>query len=113
MIDWLSFVTGAALGAVGAFGTGFLQKAGEAAFAGLKGRLGPPAPVKVATTFLATIFAPGDCAWVDAMEIDDREAAGWSFYPAPPRNAKCYRVVAKGGGQADEYLMVRPGAIRA
>ena len=110
--DWPSFLWGAGIGAVAAFGTGFLQKAGEKAFARLDERLHPkaPDPVQVDGKFVPERFSPGLCAWVREVQLYEYEAKNYTYYPHPKSDARCFRITSDGRNPVKEYLMVQPGA---
>lgn len=113
--DWPSFVWGLAIGALGAFFTGFLKKAGEESWLMLKKRLfpEPPQPIQVATNFDPVLYEGGGCAWVSELKKHDKEAEGYTYYPHPTAGAKCFRVVRSGNGNLNkEFLMVMPNAKR-
>ena len=112
--DWPSFLWGAAIGAVAAFGTGFLQKAGEKAFSRLDGKLNPktPEPVQVDGKFIATVFPPGLCAWVREVQLYDYEEKGYTYYPHPKTEGHCFRITSDGRSPVKEFLMVQPGTAR-
>lgn len=112
-MDWPSFLWGLAIGALGAFFTGFLKKLGEESWLVLKKRLfpEPPEPIQVATNFDPILFEAGSCAWVSELKKHDKEAEGYTHYPHPSGGAKCYRVVRSGNGNLNkEFLMVKPDA---
>lgn len=68
--DLPSLVWGIVIGAVAAFGTGFLQKAGEAAFAWVSAKTNPepPKPTEVERRFQPSEFPAGEMAWVSELE---------------------------------------------
>jgi hypothetical protein len=110
----LSFLSGAALAAVAAFGTGFLKKAGEDFYGWgkIKVRPPPPQPVQVASTFEPTLYPPGCCGWQNSYNVHDCEALGWTYYPHPKDDAKCYRIASDGRREFKEFLMVKPGSAK-
>lgn len=112
--DLPSFAWGALAGAVAAFGTGFLKKAGESAFALIARKINPPPPepVQVDGHFVATAFAPADCAWVGEAHVYDYETKGYTHYPHPKNGAQCFRIVFDGTKPAKQILLVQPGAVR-
>ena len=110
--DWSSFAWGALVGGVAAFATGFLKKAGEQAFGLLSNKLNPktPEPVQVDGKFVPTRFVPGECAWVNEVQLYDFEADGYTYYPHPKSNARCFRMTSDGRNPLKEFLVVQPGA---
>lgn len=110
--DFSSFAWGAFVGAVAAFGTGFLKKAGEHAFESIAGKLNPipPEPAQVDGRFVPTRFAPGECAWVGEVKLYEYEGKGYTYYPHPRNNAHCYRLTSDGRQPIKEFLLVSPGA---
>ncbi len=108
--DWLSFLWGLAVGALGLLFTGALKKGGEDVYAAVKERLfpTPPEPIRVAHDFDPVLYQPGGCAWVPEVYTHDREAQGYTYYPHPKGGAKCYRTGGARG--SNEFLMVRPDA---
>ncbi|VTU16494.1 hypothetical protein SRS16CHR_01790 [Variovorax sp. SRS16] len=65
---------------------------------------------EVSPKFLATRYAPGDCAWVNKFDIFERQDEGWTHYPGPRTGGNAYRETPNGGQTLTEYLMVRPDA---
>jgi hypothetical protein len=110
--DWPSVVWGIVIGAVGAVFTGLFKKAGEYAWTAIRSRFKPPEPIRVANNFDPVVFEPGECAWVPETKVELRASEGFTFYPHPKRNAKCFRTVQTGHGPSNEYLMARPNAKR-
>ena len=112
--DWPSFLWGAAIGTIAAFGTGFLQKAGEKAFARLDAKLNPkpPGPVQVDGRFVPTVFPPGIFAWVREVQLYEYEEKGYTYYPHSKADARCFRVTSDGRNPVTEFLMVQPAAAR-
>jgi len=110
--DWSSFIWGVVAGAVAAFFTGFLKKAGEHAFAFLVNKLNPKPlePVQVDGKFVPVRFGPGECAWVNEIRLYEFEEKGYTYYPHPIGNAKCFRVTSDGLRPLKEFLLVQPGA---
>lgn len=108
--DLPSFLWGAAVAGLGFFLTGFLTKAGEKAFEHVANKLKPPEPTEMPRGFVPTAYAPGDCAWVAGVKIDEYVDAKYGFYPHPKTGGKCYRLTANGTVQVKEYLMHKPGA---
>lgn len=108
--DLPSFVWGIAIGAVAAFGTGFLQKAGEAAFAWLSAKINPetPAPTEVDRKFQPSEMPAGKLAWVNEPKRAEYEDKGFGYYPHPKTKAPCFRISHDGHRQFKEYLMVSP-----
>jgi len=78
--DWPSFLWGLAIGALGAFFTGFLKKLGEESWLVLKGKLfpTPPEPIQVATNFEPNSYEPGSCAWVPELKLHDKVAESYT-----------------------------------
>ena len=113
--DWSSFLWGTAIGALAAFGTGFLQKAGEKAFAHIDAKLNPkpPEPVQVDGRFVPTAFAAGVCAWINEVKLYEYEEKGYIYYPHPKTKGKCFRITSDGRHALKEFLMVQPGAAPA
>lgn len=110
--DLTSFIWGTLIGAVAAFGTGFLQKAGEHAFIYFKNKINPkpPEPEQVDGHFVPVTFLPGECAWVNEGKLYDYEQKGYSYYPHPKNNARCFRMTSDGRHHIKEFLLVQPGA---
>jgi hypothetical protein len=110
--DWPSFAWGAAIGAIAAFSTGFLQKAGEQAFLLLKEKVHPSPlePLQVDRKFSPSLFAPGECSWVKEERLHEYEEKGFSYYPHPNGGARCYRLTSDGSRPIKEFLLVQPGA---
>ena len=110
--DLSSFAWGAAVGGVAAFGTGFLKKAGEQAFGFLSNKLNPktPDPVQVDGKFVPTRYVPGACALVNEMKLYEFEEKGYTYYPHPSSDARCFRITSDGRNLLKEYLLVQPGA---
>lgn len=109
--DLPSFLWGASIGALAAFLTGFLQKAGEHAFERFRHWLNPPEPepVQVDGHFRPTRFDPGSCAWIRDVKLYEYEAKGYTFYPHPNSGGKCFRITSDGRFPLKEFLMVQPG----
>ena len=109
--DWLSFLWGAAIGAVAAFATGFFKKAGEKAFDKFERWRHPPTPepTQVDGRFQPTRFNPGRCAWIRETQVYDYEAKGYTYYPNPKTNGHCFRITGDGNRLLKEFLMVEPG----
>lgn len=112
--DLPSFVWGVVVGLVGAVFTGFLREAGKDGYLWLKEKIlrSPPDPVKVDGRFVPELYEPGLCAWVGEEKVYDYERKGWTYYPHPRDDAKCYREVWTGNRKSLEYLMVQPEAQR-
>jgi hypothetical protein len=110
--DWPSFVWGAAIAGLAAFGTGFLKNAGEHTFTHVAGKLNPkpPEPERVDGRFVPTRFAPGVCAWVNEQKLYEYEEKGYTYYPHPKNGAYCFRNTSDGRGPVKEFLLVQPGA---
>lgn len=110
--DWPSFVWGALIGAIAAFGTGFLKKAGEHAFTHVAGKVNPklPEPEQIDGRFESTRFAPGICAWVREARLYEYEEKGYTYYPHPKNEARCFRITSDGRDRIKEFLLVQPGA---
>ena len=110
--DLSSFAWGALFGAIAAFGTGFLQRAGEHAFTFLKNKIHPksPEPEQVDGRFIPVTYAPGECAWVNEIKLYDYEQKGFSYYPHHKNNARCFRISSDGQHRIKEFLLVQPGA---
>jgi hypothetical protein len=105
-------VWGIAIGGVAAFGTGFLQKAGEAAFAWLSAKVNPdpPAPTEVERRFHPSELPAGKLAWVSEPQRAEYEDKGFVYYPHPKTRGPCFRITQDGNRQLKEYLMVSPKA---
>ena len=112
--DLPSFAWGALIGAVAAFGTGFLKKAGEHAFTLIAGKMNPkpPEPEQVDGRFIPTSFAPGVCAWVREVQLYEYEETGYTYYPHPKNEARCFRITSDGMKPVKEFLLVQPGSVR-
>ena len=112
--NWASFIWGACIGTVTAFGAGFLQKAGEHFFDLLKNKVSPPPlePKQLGGSFIPTTYQPGDCAWIRDYQLYDYEQKGYFYYPHPEDEAKCYRVTSDGTKPVKEFLMVKLDAQR-
>ena len=112
--DWPSFLWGAAIGTIAAFGSGFFKKVGEKAFSALEHRLHPkpPEPIQVDGKFVPTRFNPGRCAWIREVQLYGYEAKGYSYYPHPSSGARCFRITGNGSIPVKEFLMVEPGVAR-
>lgn len=110
--DWSSFLLGVGTGALTAFATGFLRKAGEKAFAYVEGKLNPkqPEPVQLDGKFSPTAFAPSQCAWINEVKLYEYEVKGYTYYPHPKTKGKCFRIASDGRLPVKEFLMVQPGA---
>ena len=110
--DLPSFLWGAAIGGVAAFATGFLKKAGEHAFGFVANKLNPkpPEPIQLDGKFIPSRYAPGDCAWVHEVKLYDFEEMGYTYYPHPKGNARCFRITSDGRTPFREFLLVKPGA---
>jgi hypothetical protein len=116
-MDLTSFALGVVVGTIGAFFTGFLKKAGEDAWSWSKAKVfpAPPvplAPMRVEGKFPATLYAPGDCAWVREEKTYEYEAKGYFYYPHPKNGARCFRNAPVGSEMHHEYLMVSPNATK-
>jgi hypothetical protein len=104
---WSSFLIGLVVGAIGAFATGFLQKAGEDTWIQLKRRLLPyaPEPIAVPNNFDPHIYQQGDFAWVPDVLVHEKEVEGYTYFIHPNYQlARCYRELPNGR----EFLMRRP-----
>jgi hypothetical protein len=112
--DLPSFAWGALIGAVAAFGTGFLKKAGEHVFTLVAGKVNPkpPEPEQVDGRFVPTRFAPGVCAWVREVQLYEYEEKGYTYYPHPKNEARCFRITSDGMKPVKEFLLVQPGSAR-
>ena len=112
--DWPSFALGALLGAVAAFGTGFLKKAGEHAFGYLSNKISPkpPEPIQVDGKFVPIRFAPSECAWVNEAKLYDYEQKGYSYYPHPKKDTRCFRLASSDRSTVKEFLLVQPNSKR-
>ena len=112
--DLPSFVWGLLIGGAAAFLTGFLKKAGEHAFTLVASKIHPkpPEPEQVDGKFYPTIFAPSDCAWVNEVKLYEYEAKGYTYYPHPKNNARCFRITSDGTRRLKEFLLVKPEAQR-
>lgn len=110
--DLPSFTWGAALGAVAAFATGFLTKAGEHFFAVLLARIYPRPlePVQVDGRFAPERYRPDHCAWVNEVNLYDYETKGYFYYPHPANGARCFRITSDGKFPLKEFLLVQPGS---
>jgi hypothetical protein len=115
--DWVSFLWGAALTVVAVFGAGlaafgnaFLKKAAEDFYGWgkIKVRPPPPEPVEVHSGFVPTRYPPDSCGWIGPHQLVDCEAEGWTYYPHPKNDAKCYRIQSVSGRDFKEFLMVKP-----
>lgn len=106
------------IGAVVLFFNTLLKKVAEDVYAWLKSKLLPPhakepVPQFVPSDYKPTVYAPEDCAWVDALEARDKTAAGWTYYPPLVGGGRCARHPNPSTRpQQVEFLMVRPGASR-
>lgn len=111
--DLPSFAWGVLIGAGAAFGTGFLQKAGEHAFTFAAGKVNPkpPEPEQVDGRFVPTRFTPGICAWVGEIQLYEYEEKGYTYYPHPKNEARCFRITSDGVKPVKEFLLVQPGAV--
>ena len=91
-IDLPSFAWGALIGAVAAFGTGFLKKAGEHMFAFVTGKINPKPsePEQVNGRFVPTRFEPGVCTWVREAQLYEYEDKGYTYYPHPKNEAAVF-----------------------
>ena len=107
--DWGSFVWGAAVGAVGAFGVGVLTKAGDEFYTWLKSKIQPepPSPMQVPRTFIPTGYERSQCAWARQENVFDRLQQGYAHYKHPPNATHCYRVTDNAGERITEYLLVK------
>ena len=112
--NWASFIWGAGIGAVAAFGTGFFQKVGEHFFDFLKNKINPlpPEPKQLGGSFIPTTYQPGDCAWIRDYQLYDYEQKGYFYYPYSEDEAKCYRLASDGTKPVKEFLMVKLDAQR-
>mgnify|MGYP001239210881 CR=1 FL=1 len=112
--DLSSFIWGAAIGLVGAFGTGFFKKAGESFFAFIANKIHPKPlePIQVGGSFVAEIYSPGQCAWVSETSLYEYEQKGYTYYPHPKNKARCYRMYPDGRLLLKEFLMVQPNATK-
>jgi hypothetical protein len=112
--DLPSFAWGALIGAVAAFGTGFLKKFGEHAFTFFVGKINPkpPEPEQVDGLFVPTRFAPGVCAWVREVKLYEYEVKGFTYYLHPTNEARCFRITSDGMNPVKEFLLVQPGSAR-
>jgi hypothetical protein len=110
--DFSSFAWGALVGAAAAFATGFLMKAGEHAFVFIAGKVKPKPlePVQVDGRFVPTRFTPAECAWINEVKLYEYEEKGYTYYPHPKSNARCYRLTSDGRHPIKEFLLVSPGA---
>ena len=110
--DLPSFAWGALIGVIAAFWTGFLQKAGEHAFTYFKNKINPkpPEPERVDGRFVPVAFSPSECAWVNEVKLYDYEQKGYSYYPHPKNNARCFRITSDSSRSIKEFLQVQPGA---
>lgn len=110
--DWPSFIWGALIGAVAAFVTGFLKKAGEHAYSSVEAKLNPkpPEPIQIDGKFVFARFAPGECAWVSEVKLYEFEQKGYTYYPYPKDDARCYRITSDGCNPIKEFLLVQPSA---
>jgi hypothetical protein len=113
-LDPNSFTLGAVVGIVGAFGTGFLKKAGEDFYSWVKNKIHPKLPesIQIDGTFLPSQFEPGSCAWIRQERLYEFEEQAYSYYPHRKNGARCFRVTYDGSKPLTEYLMVKPGATR-
>ena len=104
-LDWPNLLANAGVIAVI---TLVVKQAGERGFAFIANKLNPkpPEPVQIDGKFVATRFAPGECAWVNETERYDYEEKGYTYYPHPRSNARCFRITSDGR----EFLLVQPGA---
>jgi hypothetical protein len=111
-LDWSSFVWGAVVGAIAAFATGFLKKAGEHAYERFRSKLFPelPGPIEVDRRFEPTLYKPGGCSWVAENRVGEFEDKGYVHYPHPAGAPKCFRVTFDGPRTLKEFLMVNPDA---
>ena len=109
--DPVSFVWGAVVGIFGAFGTGFLKKAGEDFYSWVKNKVNPkpPEPVQVDGKFVPSMFEAGSCAWVRQERLYEFEEQAYTYYPHPKNGARCFRVTTDGSRPLTEFLMVKPG----
>jgi hypothetical protein len=104
--NWGSFLIGLVAGAIGAFATGFLQKAGEDTWLQLKRRLFPyaPEPIAVPNDFDPHIYQQGNFAWVPDASVHEKEVEGYTYFIHPNGQARCYRELSN----RREFLMRRP-----
>jgi len=109
--DLASFLWGAAIGAVAAFGTGFLQRAGEKSFERFERWRNPPdpEPTQVDGKFEPTRYNPGRCAWIRDLKLYEYEAKGYTYYAHPKTGGRCFRITSDGRSPVKEFLMVEPG----
>jgi len=110
--DPVSFAWGAVVGIVGAFGAGFLKKAGEDFYLWAKTKVHPtpPEPIQVDGKFVPSLFEPSACAWVRQERLYEFEEKAYTYYPHPKNGARCFRVTSDGSRPLTEFLMVTPGA---
>ncbi len=110
--DLPSFAWGALVGAIAAFGTGFLQKVGEHVFAYIRDKINPkhPEPEQIDGHFVPVTFACSECAWVNEVKLYEYEQKGYSYYPHPKNNARCFRITSDGRHPIKEFLLVQPRA---
>lgn len=110
--NWPSFVWGVGLAGIAAFGTGFLQKAGERAYAYIANKINPrpSETVQVDKRFVPTRYEPNKCAWVSEAKLYEYEQKGYTYYPYPKGNSRCFRITSDGRHQYKEFLLVQQGA---
>jgi len=107
-----SFTWGLIIGGIAAFATGFFKRAGERVFDYFANRFHPmpPEPVQVDGHFQPTRFAPSQCAWINEVKLYEYETKGYTYYPHPKENARCYRLTSDDMRSLKEFLMVQPDA---
>jgi len=113
--DWVSFGSGAVIGGVAAFATGFLKKAGEHAYEFVREKFFPEplGPIEIDRKYAPSLFKLGSCSWVPEVDLDEFESKGHTHYPHPSGAPRCYRATMTGHGPVKEFLMVKPGAEKA
>jgi hypothetical protein len=112
--DWTSFIWGTFIGGVAAFATGFLKKAGDHAYSAIQRRFFPEPlkSIEVDRKFVPSLYKIGGCAWVAELDVSEFEDKGFKHYPHPSGSPKCFRVTSDGRRTINEFLMVKPDAVK-
>jgi len=111
-MEILSYLLGLVLIAAGLMFHGFFKEVGKDIWGYLKSKFNPPDPdpIKVDGSFDSKQPTPSNRAWVNESKLYDFESRGYTYYPHPKNQAKCFRETGAGNNRYIEFLMVKPDA---
>lgn len=105
-MSWPNFLFGVAVGAIGAFFSGFLSKAGGDLYTWIKMRISNDQEfVEVDGRFNPSNDDGASLAWVPEQKLYQYKADGYSFQIIDGKKNGCFRKTSNGSRVYKEYLM--------